>query len=100
MGDAGGQLAERGELLCLHQPILLGAQVVQRLRELTGALLNLVKQPGILNGNQGLVGKGTNKVDLACRCKGCTDDRVGARQNARSGVPLAQQWYPKHGATC
>ena len=33
MGDAGGELAERGELLGLDQAILRGAQVVERLRQ-------------------------------------------------------------------
>ena len=33
VGDAGGQLAERGELLGLHQTVLRGAQILQRLRQ-------------------------------------------------------------------
>jgi hypothetical protein len=28
VGDAGGELAERGELLRLHQTVLCGAQIV------------------------------------------------------------------------
>ena len=39
--DAGGQLAERGELLGLHQAVLRGAQVFQRLRQFARAGLTL-----------------------------------------------------------
>jgi hypothetical protein len=39
MGDTGGQLAERGELLGLHQAILRGAQIVQRFCQFAGAPL-------------------------------------------------------------
>ena len=36
--DAGGELAERSELFGLHQPILRGAQFVERKRKFLGAL--------------------------------------------------------------
>ena len=43
MGDAGGELAERSQLLGLHQAVLRGAQIVERQRQLLGALLHLVR---------------------------------------------------------
>ena len=65
--DAGGELAERGELLGLHQPVLRGAQFVERGGELPGARLNFVEQPHVLDGDDGLIGKGLHQIDLACR---------------------------------
>ena len=41
MRDAGGELAERGELLRLHQAILGGAQILQRCGEFARACLHL-----------------------------------------------------------
>ena len=65
MGDAGGELAERGELLGLHQAILRGAQVVERQRQFAGSLLNLIEQANILDRDHGLVGEGRDQIDLA-----------------------------------
>ena len=56
--DAGGQLPERGELLRLHQAVLRGAQLLQRLRQFARAGLDVFKQPHILDRDRGLVGKG------------------------------------------
>ena len=42
VGDAGGELAERGELLGLHQAVLRGPQFLQRLRQFGGALLDFL----------------------------------------------------------
>ena len=53
--DAGGQLAERGEFLGLHQAVLRGAQVLQRLRQFAGAGLHAFEQPRVLDGQHGLV---------------------------------------------
>ena len=58
--DAGGELTERGELLCLHQAVLRGAQILQRLRQFARAGLHAFKQAHILDCDRGLVGK--------CRC--------------------------------
>ena len=55
--DAGGELAERGELLGLHKAILGAAKILERFRQFTGALLHLVEQPDILDRDHGLVGK-------------------------------------------
>ena len=62
--DAGGELAERGELLGLDQAILRGAQILERVRQLSGALLHLLEQPHVLDRDRGLVGKGRDKFDL------------------------------------
>ena len=44
VGDPGGQLAERGELLGLDQAVLRGPQFLQRFREIARARLNAVEQ--------------------------------------------------------
>jgi hypothetical protein len=62
--DAGGELAERGELLGLHQAILRGAQFVERSDKLFGAFLHLLEQPDILDGDHGLVGEGCTWITL------------------------------------
>ena len=53
--DAGGELAERGELLRLHQAVLRGAEVLQRLRQFARAGFYAFKQANILDCNRGLV---------------------------------------------
>ena len=55
--DAGGELAERGQLFGLHQTVLRGAEVVQRGGKLLGARLHLVEQPHILDRDHRLVGE-------------------------------------------
>ena len=55
--DAGGKLAERGELLRLHEPVLRGPQIFERARQFAGARLHLVEQADILDGDTGLVGE-------------------------------------------
>ena len=64
MRDARGELAERGQLLGLHQAILRGAQVVQRLGQVVRALAQLVEKPGILDGDHGLGGEILHQRDL------------------------------------
>ncbi|HJZ17685.1 MAG TPA: hypothetical protein VJ251_19955, partial [Stellaceae bacterium] len=64
MGDAGGQLAKRGELFGLHQAILCGAQILQRRAQIVGALAQLVQQPGIFDGDHGLCGETLHQRDL------------------------------------
>ena len=64
MRDAGGELAERGKLFGLHQPILRGAQFVERERKLVRALLDLIEQPDIFDGDHGLVGEGLQQLDM------------------------------------
>ena len=57
MGDAGGELAERSKLLGLNQAVLRSAQLVEGLRELARAFAQFVEQPGVLDGDDGLIGK-------------------------------------------
>ena len=73
MRDAGGELAERGELFGLHQPVLRGAEVVERSGKLLGARLNLVEQPHVLDRDHGLIGEGLQQLDMVvgetCRAR-------------------------------
>ena len=64
MRDTGGQLAERGEFLGLHQAILRGPQILQRLCQFAGAGLNAFKQAYILDRDRRLVGEGRDQLDL------------------------------------
>ena len=77
MRDAGGELAQGSELLGLDQPILRGAQIVERLRQFPRALLNLGEQACVLDGDHGLVGKGLHQFDLLVR------ERAGFRPPER-----------------
>ena len=67
MSDAGGELAERGELFRLHEPVLRLAQVGKRGLELARARLHFVEQARIFDRDQGLVGEGLHELDLAPR---------------------------------
>ena len=67
MRDAGGELAERGELLRLHEPVLRGPQIFERARQFAGARLHLVEQADILDGDTGLVGERLDELDLPRR---------------------------------
>ena len=64
MGDAGHQPSERGQLLGLHQTVLGGAQIFERLRQLPRAFLQLGEQPRILDRDHRLAGKGAQQLDL------------------------------------
>ncbi len=64
MGDARDQPAQRGQLLGLHQTVLRGAEILERLRQLPGAFLHLGEQPGVLDGDDGLTGEGFQELDL------------------------------------
>ena len=63
MGDAGGQLAERGKFLGLHQAILRGAQVFQGFRQFAGTRLDVFEQPRILNRQCRLGRESLDNVD-------------------------------------
>ena len=65
MGDAGGELAERSELLGLHQAVLRGAQLVEGSRNFPGTFLNLLEQTDILDRDHGLVGEGLDPLRSA-----------------------------------
>ena len=64
MRDTGGELPERGELLCLNEAILRGAQVLQRFRQFARAGLNAFKQPHVLDRNRRLVRERRDQLDL------------------------------------
>ena len=64
MGDAGGELAEGGELFGLYQAILCRPQILQRFRQLAGAGFNTLEQPHILDGNGRLVGKRRDQLNF------------------------------------
>ena len=64
MGDTRGELPERGEFLGLDQPILRGTQLVERERQLVGALLYLLEHANIADGDHGLIGEGLQQGDL------------------------------------
>ena len=65
MGDAGGELAEGGELFRLDQPVLRLAQVVERGGELLRARLHLVEQAHVFHSDDRLVGESLDDLDLA-----------------------------------
>ena len=56
--DAGGQLAERGELLGLHQAVLGGPQIFQRLCQFARARFDAFKKANVLDRDRRLVGEG------------------------------------------
>ncbi len=62
VGDAGGELAERGQLFGLHQAILRGAEVFERLRQAPscGACTSF-EQPDIRDRDHRLVGEGLRR---------------------------------------
>ena len=65
MRDAGGKLAERGELLGLNQAVLRGPQVIQRLRQFPRAGLHAFEQSRVLYGQNRLCGEGLQQFDRA-----------------------------------
>src|SRR5260221_14153781 len=67
MGDAGGERRERSQFFGLDQPILRGAQFVERERQFLRSLLNLFKQLHIGDGDDRLVGEGRDQFDLLWR---------------------------------
>ena len=88
MRDTGGELTERGELLCLHQTVLCGAQVLQRLHQFAGTCFNVFIQSRVLDCHRRLVGKRLQQIDsrlwkLARRLAPDhqrTDDMIWAQQ--------------------
>src|SRR5882757_306403 len=94
MGDAGGELAERSEFLGLHQAILRGAQLIERERQFPGPLLNLAKQSRILDRDDGLVGKGSDQIDLLVGEWPHLGAGHGQYTNRRA---ITQHWNAQHG---
>ena len=62
--DSRCQLTERSEFLCLNQPVLRRAQILQRRRQFASAGLNAFEQANILNRNRCLVSKCCNQFNL------------------------------------
>src|SRR5215831_12305418 len=60
MGDAGGELTERSQLLCLDKAILRGPQIFQR-------GLNVLEQARVLNCHSRLGGKSLNQINRVLR---------------------------------
>ena len=67
VGDPGGQLAERGELLGLDQPVLRRPQFLQRFCQFARAGFHAVEQAHVLNRDGGLVGEGRCGFNLLVR---------------------------------
>src|SRR6478672_13506072 len=88
MRDAGGQLAERSELFGLHQPILRGAEFLNRQRKLFSSLLHLLEQADILNGDRCLVRERRYQFNLL----------LGKRPDFSSGKckDTNRSAFPKH----
>src|SRR5713101_2820847 len=65
--DTGSELAERGELLGLHQAALGSAQFVERFCKFAGSLLDLLEKVDIRNRDNSLVRKRFHSFDLPGR---------------------------------
>ena len=65
MRDAGGELAERGELLRLHQAVLRRAQIIKRSDKFFRADLDLIEQPDVLDGDHRLIREASHQLNLA-----------------------------------
>ena len=95
VSDARGELAERGELLGLNQPILRLAQIVERGGELARARLHLVEQPHVLDRDDGLVGEGLDDLNLAIGEMA----RLLAREHQRAlDAAFSEQRHAQQGA--
>ena len=109
--DAGGQLAKRGELLGLDQPLLRGSELLQRFRQFPGSRLDILEQAGVLDRDDGLSGKSLEEIDrrvrkrarlLAAHHQRADDsrrvsgaERPGARDSLRRGRGLASARRPR-----
>ena len=95
MRDAGGQLAERGELFGLHQAVLRGPQVLQRFRQFARAGFHAFEQPHVLDRDHRLVGEGGDQLDLlVAKRLHCTT----RQQNHADWISFAQEGDAEHGA--
>ena len=88
VGDAGGELAERGHLLGLDQVGLRRLQALQRVAQLG-------EQPHVLDGDHGLGGEGLEQLDLLRR-EGAGLDL--AQDHCADGSAFALQWCSDSGA--
>src|SRR5262249_319968 len=92
---SGGQLTQRGKLLCLNQTVLGGAQIVERFGKLARAGLNAFEQTHIFNCNCGLVSERRGQFHLLFG--EWADFRTTQSQNTDLNV-LAQHWNGEDGA--
>ena len=98
MGDARGELAKRGELLRLDQPVLRLAQVVERGGELARARLDLAEEPSVFDRDERLVGEGATisiwraengEGSGAGKSKDALDLTVAQKGHAEGGAVIA-----------
>ena len=89
--DAGRKLAERGELLRLHQAVLRSTQIVKGSGKLFRACLHLVEQADVLDGDHSLIREASHQLDLAIG-NGRTCCRV--RMNTPMGAPSRNKGIP------
>ncbi len=64
VSDARHQPSQRGQLFGLYEAVLRGAEILERLRQLPRALLDLGEQPRVLDGDDRLTGEGFQELDL------------------------------------
>ena len=64
VSDARHQPSQRGQLFGLYEAVLRGAEILERLRQLPCALLDLGEQPRVLDGDHRLTGEGFQELDL------------------------------------
>ena len=81
--DTGGELTERGQLLCLDEAILRGSQLLQRCGKFACAGLHAFEQANVLDRDHRLVSEGRRPTQSAYR-------RTAA---ARSASIPARQWH-------
>src|SRR5262249_10145991 len=87
------ELAERSKLLGLDQAILSGAQVIQRPRQFSGALLDFLKQSSVLNGDKGLICKSGGEFYLLL-AEGAYD--MPRQDEYPDGDSLSKQRHTQH----
>ena len=78
MSDARHQPSQRGQLLGLHETVLRGAEILERLRQLPRALLHLGEQPRVLDGDDRLTGEGFQETRPAPWGNNCGSSRMTA----------------------
>ena len=88
MSDAGGQLAERGELFGLHQAVLRGVQILQRLGQFAGAGLHVFEQTCVLDRQHRLGGEGLHQVNGVLQKRA---GRAAAHHQQANHVVAAQE---------
>ena len=100
MGNARGELTERSKFLRLNEAILCRSQVLERPRKVIRALSKFVEQPRILDGDDGLIGKGGDRFNLSvgkfsdlCPNDYKDADRLpfACQRNAQAGAVVASR---------